>query len=73
MSIFKRIVSKIKYQIAVSNSDRYVNYLRDKGIRIGGGYEIQGTPMHPNRHYTSRTNRNWRTLLSSQRADSYDA
>lgn len=41
MSIFKRIVSKIKYQIAVSNSDRYVNYLRDKGIRIGGGTKFK--------------------------------
>ena len=72
MSIFKRIVSKIKYQIAVSNSDRYVNYLRDKGIRIGGGDKIQGAKVYTNRCYASGTYRNRRTLFSSQGTDSYD-
>lgn len=41
MSILNRIISKVKYKLAVSNSDRYITYLRNKGIRIGWGTKFK--------------------------------
>lgn len=40
MSIISYIKNKIEYKKTRRNSASYVKYLKDKGLRIGGGYYL---------------------------------
>lgn len=67
------IIESIKRKIALQSSEKFINYLRSKGVKIGKGCYIPNPKSSSNRLLQTHIIRNRRACQTKPRLNNHDS